>query len=102
MVSGAEFSFCTLRSLRTVALMMYSCSVVTLRRGAGATAGGAFACACTCSAKVHKPTNPITAAATARKLDVRTGQFISGALNCSGAVEMYREATRCHFDPIII
>jgi hypothetical protein len=40
------------------------------------------------------------AAAAARKPDVRTGQFISGALNCSGAVEMYREATRCHLDPI--
>jgi hypothetical protein len=53
----------------------------------------------TVEAKLASP-DYTAAAAAARKLDVRTGQFISGALNCSGAVEMYREATRFHLDPI--
>src|SRR5262249_54012470 len=75
-VSGAEFSFCTLESFNTTSLMMYSCSAVSLRRGAGATAGGAFVCACTFSPDAHKAIDHATAAATATKLELRSGNGI--------------------------
>jgi hypothetical protein len=70
-ISGAEFSFCTFVSLR-ISLMMYSCSAVSVRRGAGATAGGALVCACTFSPDAHKAISPANAAATARKLERRS------------------------------
>ena len=42
-----------LKSLNMISLMMYSCSAVSVRRGAGATAGGAFAWTCTSSPDAH-------------------------------------------------
>jgi hypothetical protein len=50
---------------------MYSCSAVSVRRGAGATAGGAVACAWTFSLDAPKAVSPNEAAIT-RKLALRS------------------------------
>jgi hypothetical protein len=53
-------------------LWMYSCSAVRVRRGAGATAGGALTCAIAFSPAAHKALNAPSAAATARKVELRS------------------------------